>query len=276
MASLKAATVKPPPCFPPPMGRREVAPLSRTSSPFVSKNDVYWVSESEDKETGEEDDDGGEIEEEERGSEFSEDEARWIFFRSSEFEPGCDGGMTHQNQRWVHMPLTICEALRAFVAEFSCLFPCRSTYCGREKEKAEKREGPGGGKSREGSCGATFARCPCWAEAKKRRRIFNNRREKMKEKGDIYWKSRETGSLALSVDGRAELDMDCGPHYRRRSEEKTKNANISRKNDLKATKSGVLNLELLLSNPKQLKASKNQNNMRNNEEKDLERKLLED
>ncbi|KAF7836681.1 histone-lysine N-methyltransferase SETD1B-like [Senna tora] len=72
-----------------------------------------------------------------------------------------EAGLTHRNQRWVHLPLTICEALRAFGAEFSCLFPCRSSSCGREKEeeeRVEKGEGSGGGESREGSCGAAFAR----------------------------------------------------------------------------------------------------------------------
>ncbi|KAJ0620585.1 hypothetical protein HanHA300_Chr00c0847g0817271 [Helianthus annuus] len=33
----------------------------------------------------------------------------------------------NNSQRWVHLPLTICEALRAFGSEFSCLFPCRSS-----------------------------------------------------------------------------------------------------------------------------------------------------
>ncbi|XP_076947999.1 uncharacterized protein LOC143620121 [Bidens hawaiensis] len=31
------------------------------------------------------------------------------------------------NQRWVHIPMTICEALRTFGSEVSCLFPCRSS-----------------------------------------------------------------------------------------------------------------------------------------------------
>ncbi|XP_028755539.1 histone-lysine N-methyltransferase SETD1B [Neltuma alba] len=72
-----------------------------------------------------------------------------------------EADLTHRNQRWVHLPLTICEALRSFGAEFSCLFPCRSSSCGREKdeeEKVGKGEGSGEGQSREGSCGAAFAR----------------------------------------------------------------------------------------------------------------------
>ncbi|WOH03003.1 hypothetical protein DCAR_0522393 [Daucus carota subsp. sativus] len=31
---------------------------------------------------------------------------------------------SHRNQRWVHLPLTLCETLRS---EFSCLFPCKSS-----------------------------------------------------------------------------------------------------------------------------------------------------
>ncbi|XP_021719260.1 myb-like protein V [Chenopodium quinoa] len=59
-------------------------------------------------------------------------------------------GLNHRNQRWVHLPLTICEALRAFGSEFSCLFPCKSScfssggFCGGgEKGKTgEERENP--------------------------------------------------------------------------------------------------------------------------------------
>ncbi|KAL5081597.1 hypothetical protein RYX36_010018 [Vicia faba] len=68
--------------------------------------------------------------------------------------------LKHRNQRWVHLPLTICEALR----EFSCFFPCRSSCMSnneREKEKGEgggEGGGSGGGHGREGSCGAAFTR----------------------------------------------------------------------------------------------------------------------
>ncbi|KAL2331391.1 hypothetical protein Fmac_018972 [Flemingia macrophylla] len=56
--------------------------------------------------------------------------------------------LKHRNQKWVHLPLTICEALR----EFSCFFPCRSSCMSSEKEKEK------GGGEREGSCGAAFGR----------------------------------------------------------------------------------------------------------------------
>ncbi|KAI3716243.1 hypothetical protein L6452_23449 [Arctium lappa] len=53
------------------------------------------------------------------------------------------------NPRWVHFPVTICDALRAFGSEFSCLFPCR---------KEEKVVADDGGGNRHGSCGTVFAR----------------------------------------------------------------------------------------------------------------------
>ncbi|XP_019194271.1 PREDICTED: FK506-binding protein 5-like isoform X2 [Ipomoea nil] len=70
----------------------------------------------------------------------------------------------HRNQRWVHLPLTICEALRA---EFSCLFPCRSScFSTNEREKEEKGNGSKDNSHHNGqqqqqeqrSCGAVFAR----------------------------------------------------------------------------------------------------------------------
>ncbi|XP_052177822.1 uncharacterized protein LOC127791791 [Diospyros lotus] len=64
--------------------------------------------------------------------------------------------LRQRNQKWVHLPLTICEALRAFGAEFSCLFPCRSScFSTGERGKEEK---PAGGGEQQSSCGAVFAR----------------------------------------------------------------------------------------------------------------------
>lgn len=63
--------------------------------------------------------------------------------------------LPHRNQRWVHMPISICEALRTFGSEFSCLFPCRSSCSSTtesEREKSEKHNG------NENGCGAVFAR----------------------------------------------------------------------------------------------------------------------
>lgn len=43
--------------------------------------------------------------------------------------------VAHRNQRWVHLPVTIYEALR----EFSCLFPCRSSCFSNEKGKQQDK-----------------------------------------------------------------------------------------------------------------------------------------
>ncbi|XP_022846161.1 uncharacterized protein LOC111368890 isoform X3 [Olea europaea var. sylvestris] len=67
--------------------------------------------------------------------------------------------LPHRNQRWVHLPVTVCEALRSFGAEFSCLFPCKSScFSTSEREKEEKRNGSNGCDNGQSSCGAVFAR----------------------------------------------------------------------------------------------------------------------
>ncbi|XP_044509062.1 uncharacterized protein LOC123227962 [Mangifera indica] len=69
--------------------------------------------------------------------------------------------LPHRNQRWVHLPMTICEALRTFGAEFNCFLPCRSSCMARDKvEKARSDNGSGSSSS----CGAVFAR---WLVAEK-------------------------------------------------------------------------------------------------------------
>ncbi|XP_061358215.1 uncharacterized protein LOC133302458 [Gastrolobium bilobum] len=74
------------------------------------------------------------------------------------FRKTTEQNFQHRNQRWVHLPLTICEALR----EFSCFFPCRSSCMSSEREKEKSARGggvgSGGGDGREGSCGAAFAK----------------------------------------------------------------------------------------------------------------------
>ncbi|PRQ31143.1 hypothetical protein RchiOBHm_Chr5g0032241 [Rosa chinensis] len=62
------------------------------------------------------------------------------------------------NQRWVHLPLTICEALRAFGSEFNCLIPNKSScLSGGEAKKDEENKGVRS-ESGNSSCGAVFAR----------------------------------------------------------------------------------------------------------------------
>ncbi|KAK1395573.1 gelsolin-related protein of 125 kDa [Heracleum sosnowskyi] len=47
---------------------------------------------------------------------------------------------SHRNQRWVHLSLTICETLRGFGSEFSCLFPCKSSCFSGERDGRERRD----------------------------------------------------------------------------------------------------------------------------------------
>ncbi|KAK6157367.1 hypothetical protein DH2020_011615 [Rehmannia glutinosa] len=68
--------------------------------------------------------------------------------------PPQESCLPHRNQRWVHLPISICEALR----EFSCLFPCKSScFSTCEKEKAENSK-QNGSTGNENGCGAVFAR----------------------------------------------------------------------------------------------------------------------
>ncbi|XP_077251369.1 serine/Threonine-kinase pakA-like protein [Tasmannia lanceolata] len=60
------------------------------------------------------------------------------------------------HQRWVHLPLSICEGLRAFGSEFNCFLPCGGrSWCGSnaamERQKGEKRR-------TSSSCGVVFAK----------------------------------------------------------------------------------------------------------------------
>ncbi|KAK1416747.1 hypothetical protein QVD17_25863 [Tagetes erecta] len=61
---------------------------------------------------------------------------------------GCQNQNQDSSKSWVHFPVTICEALRAFGSEFSCLIPCRTV-------KEEKTVVAGDGNR---SCGAVFTR----------------------------------------------------------------------------------------------------------------------
>nr|XP_043629333.1 uncharacterized protein LOC122600648 [Erigeron canadensis] len=63
------------------------------------------------------------------------------------------------SQKWVHLPLTICEALRAFGSEFSCLFPCRSScFSPAPERKPAEETGEVGSCSVSGSCARLFTR----------------------------------------------------------------------------------------------------------------------
>ncbi|XVF78650.1 hypothetical protein PTKIN_Ptkin14bG0152100 [Pterospermum kingtungense] len=103
-----------------------------------------------------------------------------VSFRKVDHNNGSNGGSSldtsgchllssssrhHQQQqqqqeckKWVHLPLTICEALR----EFNCFLPCRSSCMANQRENKEVRAGGSGGSDKHGngssSCGAVFAR----------------------------------------------------------------------------------------------------------------------
>nr|KAJ0212911.1 hypothetical protein LSAT_V11C400223290 [Lactuca sativa] len=63
--------------------------------------------------------------------------------------------LQRNNQRWIHLLLTICEGLRVFGSKVSFLFPYRSSCSSMTAiEKEEKIVG----ENRQGSCGAVFAR----------------------------------------------------------------------------------------------------------------------
>lgn len=89
-----------------------------------------------------------------------------VSFRKTEQAP--DGQqqqecLPNRNQRWVHLPLSICEALRTFGAEFNCFLPCGgrsscSSNGGAEREKGEKTATTTPAPSATSSCGAVFAR----------------------------------------------------------------------------------------------------------------------
>ncbi|KAL8087837.1 hypothetical protein AgCh_037832 [Apium graveolens] len=74
---------------------------------------------------------------------------------------------SHRNQRWVHLPLTICESLRGFGSEFSCLFPCKSSCFSGEKDERDGRES---GDRSGNSCVDVFAKWLVAVEDESRKR----------------------------------------------------------------------------------------------------------
>ncbi|KAG7577311.1 hypothetical protein ISN45_Aa03g016000 [Arabidopsis thaliana x Arabidopsis arenosa] len=89
------------------------------------------------------------------------------FRRSVDQNDGGGGGggggcrFDASENRWVHLPVTICESLRSFGSELNCFFPCRSSCTenshgdGRRVESNNDGCSGGGGGS---SCGAVFTR----------------------------------------------------------------------------------------------------------------------
>lgn len=86
-----------------------------------------------------------------------------------------------RNQRWVHLPVTICEALRAFGAEFNCFLPCRSSCMANKDERGTTHNGvtnTSSGNSSGTSCGAVFAR---WLVAEKIELVVGDKVEEVEE-----------------------------------------------------------------------------------------------
>ncbi|CAA7028411.1 unnamed protein product [Microthlaspi erraticum] len=89
------------------------------------------------------------------------------FRRSSSDQTDGGGGgcrFDASENRWVHLPVTICESLRSFGSELNCFFPCRSSCTenshhnrDRDGRRVESNDdGCGGGNGN--SCGAVFTR----------------------------------------------------------------------------------------------------------------------
>ncbi|KAL1202448.1 hypothetical protein V5N11_025012 [Cardamine amara subsp. amara] len=84
------------------------------------------------------------------------------FRRSTDQNDGGGCRFDASENRWVHLPVTICESLRAFGSELNCFFPCRSSCTEnshRDGRAVENNDGCGGGGGGGGnSCGAVFTR----------------------------------------------------------------------------------------------------------------------
>lgn len=88
------------------------------------------------------------------------------FRRSVDQNDGGGGGggcrFDASENRWVHLPVTICESLRSFGSELNCFFPCRSSCTenshGDGRRVESNNDGCGGGGGGGSSCGAVFTR----------------------------------------------------------------------------------------------------------------------
>lgn len=90
------------------------------------------------------------------------------FRRSVDQNDGGGGGggggcrFDASENRWVHLPVTICESLRSFGSELNCFFPCRSSCTenshGDGRRIESNNDGCGGGGGGGSSCGAVFTR----------------------------------------------------------------------------------------------------------------------
>lgn len=61
-------------------------------------------------------------------------------YRNREIELESSQRHGHNNQKWVHIPVTICESLRSFGSDFNCFLPCKSSSCISDKEHHQKQQ----------------------------------------------------------------------------------------------------------------------------------------
>ncbi|XP_058211110.1 uncharacterized protein LOC131323370 [Rhododendron vialii] len=110
-------------------------------------------------------------------------------------------GNVNPNQKWVHLPLTICEALRGFGAEFSCLFPCRPSCfsmggTGPREKEGRVNEGNGG----DSSCVAVFGRWLVGVQGREIELVVGGEGEEREAEG---------GEREIE-DGRCGVSEECG------------------------------------------------------------------
>ncbi|KAK1285783.1 hypothetical protein QJS10_CPB20g01897 [Acorus calamus] len=127
-----------------------------------------------------------------------------VSFRKGEIVETTTECLPSRNQRWVHLPLSVCEALRAFGAEISCLFPScggggeRRGLCGFGRERGEKKKRKrrgfwvGGG-----SCGAALARWLMVVEEEEKRVEEMGMVVRRREEEDVVELVEEEGMVEL-------------------------------------------------------------------------------
>ncbi|KAF6170675.1 hypothetical protein GIB67_015627 [Kingdonia uniflora] len=121
--------------------------------------------------------------------------------------------LSHRNQRWVHLPLAICEALRDFGSEFNCLIPCGGRRNSRSSSSSsclwKNRSSPSSSSSSvetttttSGSCGAMLAR---WLWEEKRREMeFVERGEEKKERVELV----VVDAIAMEIEETPEVNEE--------------------------------------------------------------------
>ncbi|URD92674.1 hypothetical protein MUK42_00683 [Musa troglodytarum] len=135
-------------------------------------------------------------------------------FRRTEDASGPRERLPSRNQRWVHqLPMSICEALRAFGSEFNCFSPCSGRSLRSSSSASRSGEASEGkcAEKRSSSCGAAFARWLMAAPEGERREdmgvAVENKRDR--EMGTVTkeWVRREDLGLEAEMEKREEVVM---------------------------------------------------------------------